>query len=177
METKIVPGDFQAIKLPKEELIPAAFFLKEKQEMLFLEIGAVLKAIRDSRVWEEEYESFDNPKKHNFIEEFGYKKDHANKLIRIYETFVERYKIPVGKLRQVRGWSFLAEILPYVKNEEDALAKVELAIYSLNEKALRDALVEEKTGITMYKCPHEETYYLEICKRCKAKTGHEKDSL
>jgi hypothetical protein len=147
-------------------LVRRAFDVKKDIELRYLEMGAVLKEIRDSGAWEDTYESFDNPKMHNFIEDLRIKKSTANKLIQIYEKLVIDYKIKPEKLLEAGGWSKLAEVLPLVKDKTTADHYVNLAISARNQKDLRENIREEKTGIIMSECPHNDFYVLKICRRC-----------
>lgn len=147
-------------------LVRRAFDIKKDIELRYLEMGAVLKEIRDSGAWVDTYTSFDNPKHHNFLEDLGITKSTGNKLITIYDRLVVQHKVSADKLIEVGGWSKLAEILPEVTDDASARRYVDLAIAARNQRDLREMIREEKTGVSMMHCPHSNTYEITICNDC-----------
>jgi hypothetical protein len=147
-------------------LLAKAFELKRNLEGGFIELGKLLKLIRDSHAWESEYESFDNPASHNFLEQLGMKKQTVNKLILIVEKFLELGHVDEARLLDAGGWSKLAETLPYVSNPETAEEMLHLAQHTKTQLELRDTLREKRTGINQMTCNHADTYELHICRTC-----------
>lgn len=143
------------------EYIEKTIALKENIERGFLEFGKRLKRIRDERMYEPQYDSFDD-----FIPELKMSKGTVSKLINIYEKFVVQYKISTVLLLEAGGWTVVAELLPVVRNKTEAKAWLEKAKV-LHRPDLRLELKEHKTGIDQATCKHTKDFYtLRICRVC-----------
>lgn len=135
-----------------------------------LKLGDTLKAIRDTRAWTDGYESFDNPDKHNFLDDIGLAKQLANKLILLHERFVLQ-GVSTQKLLQT-SWSRLAEALPYAKDADpdrlDELLDFALAAPTKDEfrQTLKERYRAEPSELT---CEHNETFTLSVCRTCNHK--------
>lgn len=152
----------------RNPLIKQAFQLKSTLESGFIHLGKLLRQIRDTEAWREDYESFDNPGKHSFLEDLNISKATANKLIQIQEKFIELGEIPEERLMGM-PWGKLADTLSLVKTKEDAQKMLELVESSPTVVSLRDNLRELKTGVEQIDCAHEDTYELKICRTCNAR--------
>ena len=148
-----------------ETLLASAFELKRDLEGRFLELGRVLKLIRDSKAWSAHYQSFDNPANHNFLVDLGMKKSTANRLILIYEKFVLEGGVSPTRLLEV-GSGKLGETIAYIKNKEDVEEMLSLAVASPTQAVLRSRLREIRTGVSQDDCAHNDTYEITICRSC-----------
>ena len=142
--------------------------LHENIARSFLYVGQLLKTVRDEKLWNGQWESFDNPEKHNFISEIGYKKSHANALILVYDKFVEQYGIPEETLIRAE-WSKLALVAPRVNSREEAEYWANEAA-NLSSSDLKKTVAEKDTGIASESCSHEDSYTVRYCRTCKTKT-------
>ncbi len=131
-------------------------------ETQWLEFAGQLKEIRDRELYKGRWDSFED-----FIADptMALDKGTASKMITIFERFILEYKISNFKIAQVGGWSKVAEILPVVKDKKSAEQWLSNAT-SLSKSDLRKEVKEEKTGIQMSKCKHEDYYIVKICRRC-----------
>jgi hypothetical protein len=134
-------------------------------EARFIQMGKILRTIHERESWREGYESFDNPAKHNFIEELGLTKTLANRLMNIH---VKLGTVPEHKLIEA-GKSKLFEVLPYVGRETPEKL-VDISISAPSEGELRKMLKHEY-GEPKPQCAHEETYSLTICRGCGDRTS------
>jgi hypothetical protein len=138
-------------------------------ERAFLELGQRLMKIRDEKLYLGQYDDFGL-----YCDDIKISESRVSKLINIYKLFVLQYTIPEEKLIEAGGWSNLAEILPYVKDQESAERLVDMVIQN-PRSAVKNLLLEEKTGIEQMKCKHPETYEISICKVCGIKIKLLKD--
>lgn len=126
-----------------------------------LHIARDLKIIRDNRLYEGQWSSFDE-----YISEFrNLAPSTASRIITVYEVFVEKYKIPIKKLAAARGWTHLYAVAGGLKNKEDAVAWLEKAT-ELTRSDLQKEVTESKTGVAMRDCKHKNGAYIFACPDC-----------
>ena len=134
--------------------------MKKELEIHFLELGKRLSKIMIDRIFEPNFENFDE-----FLCEMKMGRATASKLINIYLKFVLEFKFKPKELAEAGGWSVIAEVLPIVKTREEAddwLNKMR----TLNRADLRREIVEIQKGVSMAKCKHKNSYLLRICNEC-----------
>jgi hypothetical protein len=158
--------------LIKKEYCEETIRLKENIEMSFLELGERLMRIRDERLYENNWEAFED-----FLMEVKISNGTASKLINIYQRFVLEYKIPLKKLASAGGWSVVAECLPLIKSKDEALEWLEKAGF-MTQTDIRREMKEAKTGIMMKDCDHDWEYIsFRTCSKCSLKERvYEKES-
>lgn len=140
--------------------------LKEAIEGRFIELGKRLKRIRDERLFEPQYHSFDE-----WLPEMKMSQPTISKLINIYDRFVTEYGISEQQLLKAGGWTVIAEILPVSKTKEDAKEWIEKA-ENLTRTDLRAEIKEHKTGKKEKKrkdCEHRKAYDQRVCPSCGLK--------
>lgn len=98
----------------------------------------------------------------------GIKYKSIMKLIGIYEKFILQFKFSPARIAKAGGWTNVAEVLPVVKNKEDAKKWLDAA-ESKTREHLRQDLKEAKTGIDLTKCKHKAAYTIRICPDCGLK--------
>lgn len=144
----------------KQALLETAKQVLLDIERRFIQMGKVLQEIHSTQAWDVAYESFDNPAKHNFVEELGLTKTVANKLMNIH---IKLGGVPEAKLLEA-GQSRLFEVLPYVGRETPERL-VEIACAFPNQVELRKGLQSEY-GEPKPQCNHENTFTLICCSDC-----------
>ena len=147
-----------------KEITPLGFCestieLVQNIEGAFINLGERLHKIRIERLWESNWDSYEE-----FLGEIKISPGKASKIVSVYETFVLEYKVPTEKLSSV-GWSSLYSMLPAIKSGQDANEWVEKGSV-LRREDIEDEVREFKKG----KCncdehPFEEII-LQICKNC-----------
>lgn len=140
--------------------------VKQDIEKRFLLLGKMLMEIRDGRLYFPNWESFDL-----YLEDkMKFSEATASKLINIYDRFVLEYQIPEERILEAGGWSSIAEILPMVKNKENAELWLE-KLSTLPRNAVRAEMTEKRTGVSQANCPHydDEVYQIKICRKCGEK--------
>lgn len=145
----------------KNEISVNRNFLRETIELRksidegFLNLGERLKKIRDNKLYEIDYESFDL-----FLSELKISSGTASKLIQIYEIYILEYKISYEKLSQ-SNWTSLYEMLPLATSKEKAVNLVEHGSLMRRED-IKSKVREAKFGKN---CKHQ--YYELHIKQCK----------
>lgn len=136
--------------------------LKTELELSYLDLASRLHKIQLNRMYEPNYESFDE-----FLKEMKISRATANKLINIWVRFVIQFKIKPKLLADAGGWSVVAEILPHAENKKEAEEWL-LQAKEYNRQDLRKNLIEHKTGVDMRLCKHEKTVIIkfEHCLKC-----------
>lgn len=131
--------------------------------MSVMKAGEILKWVRDEKLWQGQWESFDNPLHHNFVSECFGEKSTAHAYIQVFEKF--------GKIKQElleeAGWSKLALVAPRVKEESDAVEWAEKAA-ALTVSDLKTEIAKDRSGVEPSTCEHEDRIIRE-CKNCKRK--------
>ncbi len=122
--------------------------LKNRLELSYLELAERLHKIQLNRMYEPNYDTFDD-----FLQEMKISFATASKLINIWVRFVIKFKIAPRMLADAGGWSVVAEILPYANSKTSAERWLRAA-GSNTRSDLRKSLMEVKTGIDMSTCKH-----------------------
>jgi len=143
---------------------PAINYCNETIELVhniegaFIALGERLHEIRRKRMWEGQWDSYED-----YLQEIRISKAKASKIVSIYEKYVLEYSVPKEKLTKV-GWSSLYSILPAVADEKSANEWVDKASM-LRREEIEDEIREIKTGA---ECNHEDVDYLKlaICQKC-----------
>lgn len=149
---------------PKIGLCDQAEKLRQTIEVSFLALGEKIKQIRDENAWEGKYEDFAD-----FVEN-GLKMNQgtASKLVKIFETFVEKYAFPREKLIET-SWTHLYQVIPLIENKRDAEDWVEKAS-TLTRTDLGREIKERQTGKEMGECEHDyEKITMLKCRECGKK--------
>lgn len=146
----------------KHAFCQKAIDLKGQIEVSFLSLGAMLHKIREERLFEAGWDSWDT-----FEMELKLSPATISKLIRIYEVFVMRLKIKEAVLASAGGWSVVAEYLPLVVEEttpQQATQWLETAA-TMPRADIRREVAEMRRGGS---CAHKETRFvkLEVCEGC-----------
>jgi hypothetical protein len=95
----------------------------------------------------------------------GFSKRSMDKIIQLYRVFVLEHKVKVSELQESGGWALLAEALPQIKTSKDAHDWIEKSkVLTLQD--MRKEIKEQKTGISMIDCKHENTYTIRVCEDC-----------
>jgi len=145
------------MEIENKNYLKETITIAKRIESAFLELAARLKNIRDNRLYEGEYQNFAE-----FLWEIKIAEGTASKLIKVYETFVVKFKMKSDKLSAV-GWSSLYQIANNIETKEEAEEWVDKAVL-LTRDHLVENLKEKTKGVN--KCNHEEFYVLKICKGC-----------
>lgn len=151
--------------LPKErtnfEFCRHTIALKENIERTFIELGRRLYKIREERLYEPFYDSFNV-----YCDELKLSQSTISKLVNIYKKFILEYGFSPTRLMKAGGWGVMAEALPVIHSKKDAndfLDKAE----TLTLRDMRKEVLEKKSGIDQRTCNHKDDFYvLKICRRC-----------
>ena len=111
-------------------------------------------------MFEEQWDDF-----YIFLEEMNMSEGTASKLINIYKTFVVQYQIKNERLIEAGGWTKLAVILPLIHSQEDAEKWVGDSCV-LTVRDLTKEVREQRSGIAMKDCKHENTFQITCCHDC-----------
>lgn len=116
-------------KLPDNELTFAALQnlvkARKTQDALFLVIGRMLKLFKDRKLFT--FLDFENFEQFLASEEVSFSREKAYLYIRIYEMFVERFKLNSDDLTKlgVARLMMLVPLLKEVVDRDEAIAKIE----------------------------------------------------
>lgn len=135
---------------------------KHVLELGWLDLCKRLKEIRDGRLYEGRWDSFED-----FLTDpaMGMDKGTASKMITIHEKLVVQYKVKPTIIANAGGWSKVAECLPVIKDKASAEDWLSKALH-LSKSDLRKEIQEDKTGIKMVDCKHKDFYMVKICRKC-----------
>jgi hypothetical protein len=161
---KTAPGGAITIKLIDQDLCTVAQALKRNLELNYLQLGESLKIIHENDSWQGKYEDYAD-----FIEN-GLKMNQgtASKLVKIFETFVEKYAFPREKLIET-SWTNLYTVIPLIQDKDDAEEWIDKAS-TLTRTDLGREIEERKTGKEMKECDHEwEIITMRRCRNCHIK--------
>ena len=143
--------------------------LKSNIERAYLGICARLHKIKKERLYEANFGSWEL-----FLEEMRVDKGSAERMVRIYETFILSLGIQEELVQNAGGWSVVAELLPIAKTKEDAEEGLEFASKA-TKKDVR-MYVREKLGIAPSAlCEHKDTYTVRVCRDCGERWEDYKD--
>lgn len=135
--------------------------LRQNIEVTFLELGRRLYKIRESRMFEPAYSSFNE-----FCLELKMSQSAISKLLNIYKKFILEYGFTKSQLMRAGGWAVVAETLPVIKNRKDAKEFIEKAS-TMPLQHVRREVRERKSGVDQRTCNHkDDAYVLRICRRC-----------
>lgn len=134
--------------------------LKSNLERTYLELGRRLFKIREQRLFEPYYDSFNE-----YCMELKLSHSTVNKLVNIYKKFILEFGFSPMRLMRAGGWTVVAETLPVVRTKADADEFLEKA-ERLSLADMRRELKEKKLGIDQRKCEHKDIYDLRICRTC-----------
>lgn len=125
----------------------------------FLDLAAHLYKIREERLFQPSWETFEE-----YSMELKMSYSSVNKLIAIYETFILKYNFAPKQIISA-GWTVVADFIPRVKTKKEAEHWLHIAATNTRQH-LRQTLSEHKKGIEIGKCTHSDTYLLRICRVC-----------
>lgn len=145
------------MEIENKNYLKETITIAKRIESAFLELAARLKNIRDNRLYDGEYQNFAE-----FLWEIKIAEGTASKLIKVYETFILKFKMKTDKLSAV-GWSSLYQIANNIETKEEAEEWVDKAVL-LTRDHLVENLKEKTKGVSA--CQHQDTYVLRICKSC-----------
>jgi hypothetical protein len=135
--------------------------LKENIERTFIELGRRLFKIREERLYEPFYDSFNV-----YCDELKLSQSTISKLVNIYKKFILEYGFTAKQLMKAGGWGVMAEALPVIKSKADARDFLEKA-ETLTLRDMRKEVLEKKTGMDQRTCKHKDDFYvLQICRVC-----------
>jgi hypothetical protein len=126
----------------------------------FLVLAEYLYTIRKDELHKPQWETF-----YEYCLEFKeLSPSKISKLISVYEKFIIEFGFPRGNIQGV-GWTQLYAIISRCNTKKGALEWLELA-KTLTRNDLNRSLIEEKTGVDMSKCKHQDSYIIRICRTC-----------
>lgn len=134
---------------------------KQNIENSYLGLCARLHKIKTERLYEASYETWAV-----FLEELRIDKLTAERMVKIYDTFVLKYGISPAKIEGAGGWSVVAELLPISNSKEEAEEALDYATGALR-KDVRIYVHAKRFGKESEKmCRHHDTYLVRICRDC-----------
>lgn len=154
-----------AISTEKEkyQFCQQALEAKRDIEFRFIELGAYLHKIKEERLYEVGWESWDD-----FSIELKLPPSTISRLIRIYQIFVLRFNFAPAQIAEAGGWTVVAEFLPDISEEttkEEVKDWFGNAI-TMTRADLRRTIVEGRKGTDMAKCKHPNAYKILCCPDC-----------
>lgn len=134
---------------------------KHDIEKSYLGLCQRLHKIKEERLYEASFETWSV-----FLEELRIDRATAERMVKIYETFVIKYGISPAKIEGAGGWSVVAELLPISNSKQEAEEALEYATGAL-KKDVRIYVHAKRYGKESEKmCSHQDTYSVTICKEC-----------
>lgn len=135
--------------------------LKGELEKGYLGLCARLHKIKTERLYEASYETWQL-----FLEELKIDRATAERMVKIYDTFILRFNISPAKIQGAGGWSVVAELLPISNSKEEAEEALDYATGALR-KDVRIYVHAKRYGKELEKlCRHHDTYLVRICRDC-----------
>ena len=135
--------------------------LKENIERTFIELGRRLYKIREEKLYDPYYDSFNL-----YCDELKLSQATISKLVNIYKKFILEYGFSPNRLMRAGGWAVVAETLPVVHNKKDAEDFLEKA-ERLTLSDMRREVKEKKLGVDQRTCGHKKDFYvLQVCRTC-----------
>ena len=141
-------------------------YIKETKELVkgiridFIRLGGRLLKIRDERLWEGIYESWEE-----FLEELDLSKTSATRIIQVYKVYVIEKGVEPDKIAEA-GITNLYEAIPMLeeaKSEEEVEEIVEKA------KTLKRDDIKQEAMKHKAKTHEHHWHVVEICYKCGAK--------
>lgn len=112
--------------------------LVEQIETRYLELGARLYKIKEEKLWQLQYDSYQE-----FLEDAHINPGHASILVSIHKTYVVDNKITFQKLGGL-GYSNLYEAIPLV--EKKGVDEAIIMASTLTRSEIKDEVRDEKHG-------------------------------
>lgn len=135
--------------------------MEQGARLVYLILGERLRKIRENRMYEPAWSSW-----HEYCMEFkDLSTGSISKIIAVYERFILELGYKPLELAKAGGWTKLYEISKRVTNREDAAKWLDIA-ETCSRKDLNDYLIEDKVGVIMSECHHEDTYVIRVCREC-----------
>jgi hypothetical protein len=135
---------------------------KHDLETNYLELGSMLHTIKDERLYEAGWESWEE-----YSMELKMSQSAISRMLRIYEVFILQYHVPVKQLADAGGWTVLSELLPAIKEDttRDRVKELVEIASGQTRTDLQRTMKEVKGGEV---CRHKKTHILtlEICDDC-----------
>lgn len=148
---------------PTLNICQQALELKNKVEVGFLELGALLNAIKERRLYEQEsFESWGE-----FLMEMRLSQGTASKLITIYNTFVVQYEISPRKIAEAGGYTVVYDLVPLATSKEKAEEWIDKA-KSMTRSHIRQEAQSAKGEVEDEPCDHEPC---NMCRKCGFEFG------
>lgn|SRR3990167_6076352 len=141
--------------------------LKTDLELTYLELASRLHKIQSERMYEPNYDDFGD-----FLEDIKLSPSVATKMVKVWETFVLKFKVPLKKIADAGGVYQAYEVIKFVdsrKSAEEWLLKAK----TFSRADLRKDKLEAITGIDMATCKHKDRTIIKFwrCNKC-GDTGH-----
>ena len=108
-------------------------------ETRFLELGARLYKIAEEKLWEGQYESFND-----FLQNASINKGTASKLVSIHRSYVVEGGVKVEQLAGV-PYTNLYQAIPMI--EKEGAARVATLAETLTKEEIKEELREQKFGL------------------------------
>lgn len=143
----------------KNTYLKETIALRSEIEGAFLELGKRLHKIRDEKLYEGEFDNFDE-----FLLTAKISKATASKLITVYETFILKFELPVKVLSSI-GWSSLYSISSHATTKDRAEELVERAAI-LTREDLETSLKNEDGKQNRCLHPKDEQRMVCVCGAC-----------
>jgi hypothetical protein len=144
-----------------KEKCDQAIGLKGQIEKSYIVLSALLKDIRDNRLYQPQYDKFPE-----FLMELEMTEGTASRMIQSYEKLVLKYAFPQEKIESI-GWSKCYLVSKNAKSRGEAEELLELAD-TLSHKDLDITLKERYQGIDQSSCEHD-WKTIRICSNCGLK--------
>lgn len=129
--------------------------LVKQIETRFLELGSRLYRIREERLWEETYESYQD-----FLDAAHINPGHASILCSIHKHYVVEGKKKTETLAGI-GYSNLYEAIPLI--ERDGVDKAVVVAGTLTRAEIKDEVREQKHGVHRHKLGTERWAKCDTC--------------
>lgn len=130
-----------------------------KSNLGMLTVAKRLAEIRDKRLYEPNWSSFDE----FTMDAIKYSKGTVSEIINIHKKYVES-GIPEDRVATI-PWSVLARTLPLVKTKNDAEYWIDVLETSMPSHA-RQMIKDAKTGVDSIVCDHKNMIRLAKCEHC-----------
>lgn len=134
---------------------------KHDIEKSYLNLCQRLHKIKTERLYEASFETWSV-----FLDDLKIDRATAERMVKIYDTFIVRYGISPAKIERAGGWSVVAELLPISNSKAEAEEALEYATGAL-KKDVRIYVHAKRYGKESEKmCRHHDTYVVRICRDC-----------
>ena len=148
-------------EIKKHDYCQKTIELENHARMLYLNMGERLYNIRNERLYEPAWSSWQE-----YCMEFkDLSAGSISKMITVYEIFILKYGFSPEKLSEVGGWTKLYTLIPLISSKTEAKEWLGKSVL-LTRKDLTLEVKEARTGISISKCEHENAILLKICPDC-----------